>query len=83
MPTSAAVVLTLRLPLSVLVEDQAKRSPDSKPSAKIKSGNGVVVAVGVKVAVGVSVGTSVFVAVSVADAVGVSVGMGVLVAVAV
>ncbi len=66
MPTSAAVVLALRLPASVLLaDDQAERLPDSKPSAKIKSGNGVFVTVEVNVAVGVKVGVEVDVKVGV------------------
>ena len=52
-------MLALRLPPSVLDDDQAERLPDSKPSAKIKSGNGVFVAVAVKVAVDVKVGVEV------------------------
>jgi hypothetical protein len=53
---SLAAVLTLRLPPSVLDDDQAERFPDSKPSAKRRSGRGVLVAVGVLVGSGVFVG---------------------------
>jgi len=55
----------MRLSPSVLDDDQAERPPDSKLSAKIKSGNGVFVAVAVNVAVGVKVGVEVDVKVGV------------------
>ena len=81
LPTRAAAALTLRSPLSLLLEDQADRPPDSKPSAKMKSawGVGVWVAVAVGVAVGVTVGVGV--TVSVAVMVGVVVAEAVLVGV--
>lgn len=69
MPPIAAVVLTLRPPPLVTLLDHCARLPLSKPSAKIRSGSGVLVAVGigVKVAVGngvlVAVGSGVNVAV--------------------
>ena len=86
LPISAAVVLTLRSPWSVLLDDQAERLPDSKLSAKIRSdpfdvlvGVGVRVAVGVGVLVGVGEGP-ILVAVAVGVRVGVFVGLlGVLV----
>lgn len=59
--------------------DQLERLPDSKLSAKIKSGSGVFVGVEVNVAVGVLV--AVLVGVTVAVGVGVFVNRGVLVAV--
>ena len=82
MPTRAAVLLTLRLPLSVAEEDQAERLPDSKLSAKMESDNGVPVGVGVKVAAGVEVAVGVKVAAGVDVRVGVTVGVGVSVGVA-
>src|SRR5215207_8121411 len=58
-PFSVAAALTLRSPLSVLLAVQAKKFPDSKPSAKIKSEDeGVFVTAGVGVRVGVFVGVS-------------------------
>lgn len=94
LPASAAAVLTLKSPRSVVLDVQAKKLPDSNPSAKIKSDEpGVFVAVGVDVAVGVNVlvgvsvgvgeGPNVLVAVAVAVSVGVGVGPVVLVAVGV
>ena len=49
MPVNAAAELTLRSPPSVVLDDQAERLPDSNPLAKIKSANGVALAVGVRV----------------------------------
>src|SRR6185503_7793580 len=68
-PTNAAELLTLRSPRSLLLEVQAARLPDSKPSAKIKSVTGLV-GVGVKVIVGVGEGPGVGVFVRVKVAVG-------------
>src|SRR5215212_9680655 len=76
-PFKAAAAVTLRLPAFAL-DDQADKLPDSKLSAKIKSGSGVFVAVGVNVAVGVLVIVGVNVAVGVD--VGVLVSRGVPVA---
>ena len=73
---SAAAVLALRSPLSVLLDVQAERPPLSKPSAKIRSEDEV--GVGVKVFVFVAVGPP---GVLVCDIV--PVGEGVAVAVAV
>jgi hypothetical protein len=85
-PTSAAAVFTLKLPPSVLADDQAERLPVSKPSAKIRSGNGVFVTVGVNVGVIVDVnnevGVGVSVGIAVAVGVGVRVGVGVSIGVA-
>src|SRR5215217_2696966 len=78
-PTSAAALLTLRSPPSVTEVDQIDRLPDSKLSAKIKSGSGVFVGVDVNVAVGVLV--AVIVGVTVGVGVGVFVNNGVLVGV--
>ena len=75
LPFNFAVVVTLRSPLSVVEDDQADRLPDSKPSAKIGSGGGGIVAVGVDVNVGVKVGVGVFVDVRVGVQVGVVVGV--------
>src|SRR6266545_1346457 len=83
LPTSAAAGLTLRSPALVLLDDQADRLPDSKPSAKIRSaefGVGVFVAVGVGVFVPPAVGVGVRVGVGVFAAVGVGVRVGVAVA---
>ena len=79
--TSAAEVLTLKSPPPMLAEDQAKKLPLSKPSAKITSetagvGEGVKVAVGVSVGPGVSVFVGVLLGVEVAVIVAVSVGVG-------
>ena len=78
LPTSAAAALTLRSPTSVALNVQADKLPDSKPSAKIRSGT-VLVAVGVRVNVGVDEGPTVGVSVGVDEgsSVGVSLGMGV------
>src|SRR5688572_30342190 len=47
LPTSAAAPVTLRSPRSIVLDDQAEKLPDSKPSAKIRSEeNGVGVRVG-------------------------------------
>jgi hypothetical protein len=86
LPTKAEAVLTLKSPLSVLLADQAERLPDSKPSAKIKSGGvdvgeGTKVAVDVKVGLGVLVGVKVAVGMIVGVKVGVDVNAGVLVGV--
>ena len=54
-PIKAALVLTLKSPPPVAMMDQAVRFPDSKPSAKITS-LGVLIGVGVTVAVGGAVG---------------------------
>src|SRR6266545_709220 len=86
LPTSAAAGLTLRSPALVLLDDQADRLPDSKPSAKIRSaefGVGVFVAVGVGVFVPPAVGVGVLVGVGVFAPPAVRVGVGVLVAVGV
>src|SRR5512136_2752996 len=45
-PVIAAVALTLKSPPSAWLADQADISPDSKLSAKVKSGGGVLVGVG-------------------------------------
>ena len=66
-------MLTLRSPRSVLLDVQAERSPDSNPSAKIKS----VVPVGLAVEVNVAVGVRVAVSVGVLVRVGVNVKVGV------
>src|SRR5688572_4457764 len=77
LPTNAAAVLTLRSPASLLLEVQAKRLPDSKPSAKIRSEvDGVFVIVGVGVIVGVFVGVGEGPAVGVFVRVKVAVGDG-------
>ena len=76
-PPTAAAAVTLKSPLSVTLEDQAERFPDSNPLLKIRSARGV----GVKVAVAVLVGVGVLVAVAVL--VGVGVAEGVIVAVGV
>ena len=55
LPTNFAVVLALRLPPSVTLDDQADRLPDSKPFAKIGSGTAVFVAVCVREGVAVTV----------------------------
>jgi hypothetical protein len=73
LPIKLAVVLTLKLPPSVLADDHAERSPVSKPSAKIASGREVAVAVAVLVGVKVAVFDGVKVAVTVAVAVKVAV----------
>lgn len=87
-PTRAAAVSALRSPASVTLADQAERSPDSNPSAKITSGMGVAVGEAVVVAVtvigvgvfgGVDVGVRVAVSVGVAVGVNVSVNVGVIV----
>src|SRR6185436_8335089 len=55
-PINAADGLTLRSPRSMVLEVQADKLPDSNPSAKIKCATlGVLVMVGVDVAVEVSV----------------------------
>ena len=79
MPINLAAGLTLKLPPSVVLDDQAVRLPDSKLSAKI--GGWVTVAVGVEVGVfvGVRVAVGVFVAVFVGVEVGVRVGVRVAV----
>ena len=85
-PTNADDAVTLRSPLSVLLDDQAEKLPDSNPSAKIRSdctcvGEGVKVASGVldavelAVTVGVSVGVNVIVGVFVGTGVDVFVGV--------
>ena len=70
LPISAAVLLTLRSPASIVLDVQAEKLPDSKPSAKIWSDP-------LGVLVGVDVGPAVFVGVGVAVAVGVGVLVGV------
>ena len=82
LPSRAATGLTLRSPLPVML-DHADMFPDSKPSAKIRSGKGVFVAVGVFVIVGVCVEVAVKLAVEVAVAVWVGSLVGVDVSVAV
>ncbi len=89
LPANAAEALTLRSPESVVLDVQAERLPDSNPSAKIKSEDGVGVAEavavgppGVLVAVGVFVCVAVGVCVAVCEAVAVG-PPGVCVAVAV
>src|SRR4026209_823096 len=76
LPTSAAAGLTLRSPRSLALVVQADKVPDSKPSAKIRSGSALV-AVRVGVNVGVDEGPTVGVKVGVSEgrAVGVSVGV--------
>src|SRR6185503_4472565 len=76
LPTSAAAGVTLRSPRSLALVVQADRLPDSKPSAKMRSGSALV-AVGVGVNVGVDEGPTVGVKVGVSEgpAVGVSVGV--------
>ena len=76
-PTEAAIVLTLKSPLSMALGDQADRLPDSNPSAKIRSGSGVGVFVAVGVGVKVLVGVAVLVAVGVGVEVLVAVAVGV------
>src|SRR5687767_16033333 len=67
LPTSAAALVTLRSPRSIMLEDQAEKLPDSKPSAKIKSeGDGVGVRVGEGPGAGVFVLDGVLVRVKVA-----------------
>ena len=76
-PTSADAALALRSPTSLLLDVQAERSPDSNPSAKIKSDTlDVFVGVGVSDGVGVVVGVKVAVAVAVTVDVLVGVGEG-------
>ena len=79
LPIIAAELLTDKSPPSVLLADQADRFPDSKLSEKKSSASGVLVGVGVMVAVAVWVG----VLVAVAVCVGVSVGADVPIAVTV
>ena len=71
----AAAEVTLRSPASVTLEDQAERSPDSKPSRKIRPGDRVCVGVGVSA--GVAVGSGVPVGVEPGPGVSVGVGAGV------
>ena len=66
MPISAAAGLTLRSPASVVLDDQAERLPDSRPSAKIRSATVVGLGVGVRVGVRVRVRVAVAVPVEVA-----------------
>ena len=66
----AAAADMLRSPMSVTVEDQADRFPDSNPLLKIRSACAVGVLVGI--------GLAVFVAVIVSNGTGVNVAVGVL-----
>ena len=76
LPANAAAALTLRSPTSVALNVQADKLPDSNPSVKIRSGT-VLVAVGVRVNVGVDEGPTVGVSVGVAGGPTVGVNVGV------
>ena len=69
LPVSAAEALTLKSPRSMVLDVQAEKLPDSKPSAKIGSDP-------LGVLVGVDVGPAVFVGVGVKVGVDVLVGVG-------
>ena len=71
LPFNAAAVMTLRSPSSVVLGDQAERSPDSNPSPKIESA----AVVALEVDVGVEVGVLVCVGVAVCVGEGVAVGV--------
>src|SRR6266508_1457966 len=86
LPDKAAAAFTLRSPLSVALDDQADRLPDSKSSAKIRSdeftgGIGMDVDVDPGILVTVAIGSGVCVAVEAEMLVAVGGTKGVLVAV--